>query len=106
MQFAWSDSTKAAWPSTMMCTRSRSAGCADPVSNAEGVSGFDILLSSVDSAAVVADASRICSGIPLCADCVRIVQESLQLIELQKKPIPIILGLITIVATVNIIGTS
>ena len=73
---------------------------------ADGVSGFDILLSSVDSAAVVADGVQDLLGYPHYA---RTVYESYRnlfsWIELQKKPIPIILGLITIVATVNIIGT-
>ena len=60
----------------------------------------------VDGAAAVADGVQDLLGYPHYA---RTVYESYRnlfsWIELQKKPIPIILGLITIVATVNIIGT-
>lgn len=70
------------------------------------VSGYDILLSRPDSAAIVADAIPDLLGYPHYA---RTVFESYRnlfsWIELQKKPVPIILGLIIIVATVNIIGT-
>lgn len=70
------------------------------------VSGFDIHLSRVDSAEAVAERATEILGYPHYA---RTVFESYRnlfsWIELQKKPIPIILGLIIIVATVNIIGT-
>ena len=69
-------------------------------------SGFDIQLSRVDSADAVAERAADLLGYPHYA---RTVFESYRnlfsWIELQKKPIPIILGLIIIVATVNIIGT-
>jgi len=70
------------------------------------VSGYDILLSHPDSAEVVADAIPDLLGYPHHA---RTVYQSYRnlfsWIELQKKPVPIILGLIIVVATVNIIGT-
>jgi lipoprotein-releasing system permease protein len=70
------------------------------------VSGYDLLLSKPDSAEVIAEAIPDLLGYPHHA---RTVFESYRnlfsWIELQKKPIPIILGLIIIVATVNIIGT-
>ena len=71
-----------------------------------GVSGYDLLLASVDSAASVALSVQDLLGYPHYA---RTVFESYRnlfsWIELQKKPVPIILGLIIIVATVNIVGT-
>jgi lipoprotein-releasing system permease protein len=70
------------------------------------VTGYDILVSPVDSAASVADGVRDLLGYPHYG---RTVFESYRnlfsWIELQKKPVPLILGLIIIVATVNIIGT-
>jgi lipoprotein-releasing system permease protein len=72
----------------------------------DAVSGYDIQLSRADSANVVADRVAGMLGYPHYA---RTVFESYRnlfsWIELQKKPIPIILGLIIIVATVNIVGT-
>ncbi len=72
----------------------------------DAASGFDIQLSRVDSADAVAERAADLLGYPHYA---RTVFESYRnlfsWIELQKKPIPIILGLIIIVATVNIIGT-
>ncbi len=72
----------------------------------DAVSGYDIQLSRADSAAAVAERVTDMLGYPHYA---RTVFESYRnlfsWIELQKKPIPIILGLIIIVATVNIIGT-
>ncbi len=72
----------------------------------DAVSGYDIQLSRIDSAEVIADRVSDLLGYPHYA---RTVFESYRnlfsWIELQKKPIPIILGLIIIVATVNIIGT-
>jgi lipoprotein-releasing system permease protein len=72
----------------------------------DAVSGYDIQLSRADSANVVADRVAEMLGYPHYA---RTVFESYRnlfsWIELQKKPIPIILGLIIIVATVNIVGT-
>ena len=67
---------------------------------------YDIQLSRADSAEVIAERISDMLGYPHFA---RTVYESYRnlfsWIELQKKPIPIILGLIIIVATVNIIGT-
>ena len=72
----------------------------------DAVTGYDLHLSRVDSAAAVAERISDLLGYPHYA---RTVFESYRnlfsWIELQKKPIPIILGLIIIVATVNIIGT-
>ena len=72
----------------------------------DAVSGYDIQLSRADSAEVIAERISDMLGYPHFA---RTVYESYRnlfsWIELQKKPIPIILGLIIIVATVNIIGT-
>ncbi len=70
------------------------------------VSGFDVMLSVPDSAEAIARSVPDLLGYPYHA---RTVYESYRnlfsWIELQKKPVPIILGLIIIVATVNIIGT-
>jgi len=70
------------------------------------VSGLDLMLTRPDSADEVASAIPGLLGFRHHA---RTVFESYRnlfsWIELQKKPVPIILGLIIIVATVNIIGT-
>jgi len=70
------------------------------------VSGYDLMLRHVDSAAAVAGEVQDLLGYPHYG---RTVFESYRnlfsWIDLQKKPVPIILGLIIIVATVNIIGT-
>jgi lipoprotein-releasing system permease protein len=70
------------------------------------VTGYDVFLTSVDSAGVAAARIEELLGYPHYA---RTIYESYRnvfsWIELQKRPIPIILGLIIIVATVNIIGT-
>ncbi len=70
------------------------------------VSGYDLMLRHVDSAAAVAEEVQDLLGYPHFG---RTVFESYRnlfsWIDLQKKPVPIILGLIIIVATVNIIGT-
>lgn len=72
----------------------------------DAVYGYDLLLSSVDSAASVADRVQDLLGYPHYGRTVFQTYRNLfSWIELQKKPIPIILGLIIIVATVNIIGT-
>lgn len=70
------------------------------------VSGYDLLLSRPDSAESIADAIPDLLGYPHHARTVYQTYRNLfSWIELQKKPVPIILGLIIIVATVNIIGT-
>lgn len=72
----------------------------------DGVTGYDILLAHPDSAEAVSERARDMLGYPHYA---RTVFESYRnifsWIELQKQPIPIILGLIIVVATVNVIGT-
>jgi lipoprotein-releasing system permease protein len=72
----------------------------------DGVSGYDIVLRNVDSAQAVANNATDLLGYPHYG---RTVFENYRnlfsWIELQKKPVPIILGLIIVVATVNIIGT-
>jgi lipoprotein-releasing system permease protein len=72
----------------------------------QGVSGYDLHLASVDSADAVAAAIPDLLGYPHFGRTVFDSYRNLfSWIELQKKPIPIILGLIIVVATVNIIGT-
>jgi lipoprotein-releasing system permease protein len=72
----------------------------------DGVSGYDIALKQVDSAAAVAENVQDLLGYPHYGRTVFETYRNLfSWIELQKKPIPLILGLIIIVATVNIIGT-
>ena len=70
------------------------------------VSGYDLMLRHVDSAASVADQVQDLLGYPHFGRTVFDSYRNLfSWIELQKKPVPLILGLIIIVATVNIIGT-
>ena len=70
------------------------------------VSGFDLLLTDPSLADEVADKVQDMLGYPYYGRTVYQTYRNLfSWIELQKKPIPIILGLIIIVATVNIIGT-
>jgi lipoprotein-releasing system permease protein len=72
----------------------------------DAVSGYDVMLTRVDSAASVADQAQDLLGYPHYGRTVFETYRNLfSWIELQKEPIPIILGLIIIVATVNIIGT-
>lgn len=72
----------------------------------ESVSGYDVMLTSLDSVEVMSERLQEKLGYP---HFTRTVFENYRnlfsWIELQKKPIPIVLGLIIIVATVNIIGT-
>ncbi len=72
----------------------------------DAVTGYDVQLSRVDSADAISERVSNLLGYPHYS---RTVFESYRnlfsWIELQKKPIPIILGLIIVVATVNIIGT-
>jgi lipoprotein-releasing system permease protein len=73
---------------------------------ADAVTGFDILLTRVDSAAAVAEGVQELLGYPHYGRTVFETYRNLfSWIDLQKKPVPIVLGLIIIVATVNIIGT-
>jgi len=72
----------------------------------DAVSGYDLLLSSLDSASIVAEGVQDLLGYPHYGRTVFETYRNLfSWIDLQKKPVPIILGLIIIVATVNIIGT-
>lgn len=70
------------------------------------VSGFDLMLSDVARASDLAAVIPEELGYPYYARTTDQMNRNLYTwIELQKKPIPIIIGLIIIVATVNIIGT-
>jgi lipoprotein-releasing system permease protein len=70
------------------------------------VSGFDILVHDLDSLESLAHRLPERLGYPYYARTTYEMNRNLfTWIELQKKPIPIIIGLIIIVATVNIIGT-
>lgn len=72
----------------------------------EAVTGYDLDLTQVDSASVVAYRVQDLLGYPHYGRTVFETYRNLfSWIDLQKKPVPIILGLIIIVATVNIIGT-
>ena len=69
------------------------------------VNGYDILLTNADSAAVVARQIDELLGYPHYARTVFETYRNLfSWIALQREPVPIILGLIIVVATVNIIG--
>ncbi len=72
----------------------------------DAVTGYDIMLTHADSASVLAPTIQAMLGYPHYARTVfQNYRNLFSWIELQKKPVPIILGLIIIVATVNIIGT-
>jgi lipoprotein-releasing system permease protein len=72
----------------------------------DAVTGYDVLVTDLDSIKVASDQLEALLGYPHYA---RTVFENYRnlftWIELQKEPVPIILGLIITVATVNIIGT-
>jgi lipoprotein-releasing system permease protein len=70
------------------------------------VTGYDVQISPVDSAEAVARRAGDLLGYPHYARTVfQNYRNLFTWIELQKQPVPVILGLIIIVATVNIIGT-
>ncbi len=72
----------------------------------DAVTGYEILVQNVDSASVVAERAQELLGYPHFTRTVfQTYRNIFSWIELQKKPVPIILGLIIIVATVNIVGT-
>ncbi len=72
----------------------------------DAASGFDILLLDINQAQIVADKIQDMLGYPYYARTIfQLYRNLFTWIELQKKPTPVILGLIIIVATVNIIGT-
>jgi len=70
------------------------------------VTGFDLLVNDLGEASAIADRIQELLGYPYYARTVfQLYRNLFTWIDLQKKPTPIILGLIIIVATVNIIGT-
>ena len=72
----------------------------------EGVSGYDVAINIVDKAPEVAASIQKLLGYPHYARTAETLYRNLfAWIALQQKPAPIFLGLIIIVATVNIIGT-
>jgi len=72
----------------------------------DAVSGYDVMLASTDSLEQAADRIGALLQYPHFARSMRQTYRNVfSWIELQKKPVPIILGGVTIVATVNIIGT-
>ncbi|HLF20724.1 MAG TPA: ABC transporter permease [Bacteroidota bacterium] len=72
----------------------------------KAVSGFDVMVSDPNKLDGLAQDIPLDLGYPYFARTMHQMYRNLfTWIELQKKPIPIILGLIIIVATVNIIGT-
>ncbi|NUN70385.1 MAG: ABC transporter permease [Bacteroidetes bacterium] len=75
--------------------------------NFEGaVSGFEVMVQDVDSVQTAADRIVEVLGYPFTARTLfQLYRNLFTWIELQKEPIPIILGLIIAVAAVNVIGT-
>lgn len=72
----------------------------------ESVLGFDVFLKDLNDAGRVAQQIQHLLGYPHYArTAAQLYRNLFAWIELQKKPAPILLGLIIIVATVNIIGT-
>ncbi len=68
--------------------------------------GFDVLLKDIDTAPAVAEKIQDIMGYPYYPRTLfQLYRNLFTWIELQKQPVPIILGLIILVATVNIIGT-
>ncbi|HEX9829088.1 MAG TPA: ABC transporter permease [Bacteroidota bacterium] len=72
----------------------------------QSVNGFDVLVSDLNSLPELAKNLPEFMGYPYFARTMQSMHRNLfTWVDLQKKPVPIILGLIIIVATVNIIGT-
>jgi lipoprotein-releasing system permease protein len=72
----------------------------------DGVLGYDVLVDSLTNAGRVASEIQTLLGYPHYAHtATQLYRNLFAWIELQKKPAPILLGLIIIVAVVNIIGT-
>jgi lipoprotein-releasing system permease protein len=68
--------------------------------------GFDVLLYDISTAPSVAEKIENLMGYPYYPKTLfQLYRNLFTWIELQKRPVPIILGLIILVATVNIIGT-
>ncbi len=72
----------------------------------DATTGIDVMLNDVTNAPSIAKEIMETAGYPYYARTVfQLYRNLFTWIELQKEPIPIVLGLIIIVATVNIIGT-
>lgn len=72
----------------------------------DAVSGFEVMIDDIDQAQVVSERVMDVLGYPFYARTLfQLYRNLFTWIELQKEPIPIILGLIIAVAAVNIIGT-
>jgi lipoprotein-releasing system permease protein len=72
----------------------------------DAVTGYDLILWRIDAADSVATRAQDLLGYPHYGRTVfQSYRNLFTWIELQKEPVPIILGLIIVVATVNIIGT-
>jgi lipoprotein-releasing system permease protein len=72
----------------------------------DAVSGFEVMIDKVDNAPLIANEIANSLGYPFNARTLfQLYRNLFTWIELQKEPIPIILGLIIAVASVNIIGT-
>jgi lipoprotein-releasing system permease protein len=72
----------------------------------DAVSGYDIMVTRMDSVEAVSDRAQALLGYPhYCRTVFQTYRNIFSWIDMQKKPIPLILGLIIVVATVNIIGT-
>jgi lipoprotein-releasing system permease protein len=72
----------------------------------DAVSGYDIMVTRMDSVQAVSDKVQELLGYPHYGRTVfQTYRNIFSWIDLQKKPIPLILGLIIVVATVNIVGT-
>ena len=68
--------------------------------------GFDVLVKDIDTAPDVSEKIQDLMGYPYYPRTLfQLYRNLFTWIELQKQPVPIILGLIILVATVNIIGT-
>ena len=68
--------------------------------------GFDVLLTDIETAPQAAERIQDVMGYPYYPRTLfQLYRNLFAWIELQKQPVPIILGLIILVATVNIIGT-
>jgi lipoprotein-releasing system permease protein len=78
----------------------------DLINYEEAVNGFEILVHDIDSVSAVAIGISDGLGYPFHARTLfQLYRNLFTWIELQKEPIPLILGLIITVAAVNIIGT-
>lgn len=72
----------------------------------DAVLGFDVLTDDLDQAPAVAmDAQKLLGYPHYARTAAQLYKNLFAWIELQKKPAPILLGLVVIVATVNIVGT-